>query len=364
MEHLSTFESVLSDHFASNKSHLPFISRSVLALLQARDVNLVKVSQHLNPALKDSSNYRNLQYFFSNEDTSFDPLEMGRFVLSLLPKRRKYLLAMDRTEWKRGKKTINILMISVVYGEIASPLFWEVLDKDGSSNWKECVALLETCFSLLPPDRIEALLADREFIGGPWFQWLSEQGLSFCIRVKSGHNVFWDSEEPPIKIKSLFNDLKRQESKYLCRELNVYQNPVFLAGHRNPKGHLLAVATDTKPKKALKRYLKRWKIETLFLWMKSKGFQMENTHITAPDRIAKLVGLLTIAFCWAYYTGKAVQKKKPTPVKNHGRKLYSTFRRGMDALEKWLKEPGIFKQELAKSILRLDQRCPPLLFPA
>ncbi len=57
---------------------------------------------------------------------------------------------------------------------------------------------------------------------------------------------------------------------------------------------------------------------------------MEDTHITDPDKVEKLVFVLAIAFCWAYKMGVIRAKEKPIPIKKHGRKVRSLFREGLN----------------------------------
>ena len=52
------------------------------------------------------------------------------------------------------------------------------------------------------------------------------------------------------------------------------------------------VATNTDPKVALAHYRRRWEIETLFAATKTRGFNLEDTHIVHPDRIGKLLAVL------------------------------------------------------------------------
>jgi hypothetical protein len=42
-------------------------------------------------------------------------------------------MAIDRTSWG----AINILMVSLIYDKRAIPIYWEILDKKGSSNLEE-----------------------------------------------------------------------------------------------------------------------------------------------------------------------------------------------------------------------------------
>ena len=48
---------------------------------------------------------------------------------------------------------------------MAYPLLWTVLPHAGNSDTQERLALIDRLLTLLSPERIEALVADREFIG-------------------------------------------------------------------------------------------------------------------------------------------------------------------------------------------------------
>ncbi len=60
---------------------------------------------------------------------------------------------------------------------------------------------------------------------------------------------------------------------------------VKLAATRLASGELLVVTTNTEPKTALAHYKRRWEIETLFAAVKSRGFNLEDTHLVHPERL-------------------------------------------------------------------------------
>lgn len=92
----------------------------------------------------------------------------------------------------------------------------------------------------------------------------------------------------------------------------------------------MIVASNKTFKDAVSLYQKRWEIETLFGCLKSRGFRMEDTHITAPEKIDKLLFVLAIAFCWSYKLGIIKDSEKPIPKKSYGRMSKSLFRLGLD----------------------------------
>ena len=141
-----------------------------------------------------------------------------------------------------------------------------------------------------------------------------------------------DARGREVRVEALFRGIKPTEECILCGSRKLMGEEVYLSALRMPDGELLIVATDELSCFAIKKYGLRWEIETLFACLKSKGFNFEDTHITKPERIEKLLVLLTIAFCWAHKTGEWKHEHKPIEIKNHGRKAVSYFRYGLDVI--------------------------------
>lgn len=110
-------------------------------------------------------------------------------VFRLFPLGDKCTLILDHTNWKWGKTPVNILMLSIAYRGIGIPLFWVVLNLGGNSCAEDRIDLLKRVVKRLGVSRIEALLADREFIGTQWFRFLIEQKIPFIIRIKQNSVV-------------------------------------------------------------------------------------------------------------------------------------------------------------------------------
>lgn len=94
----------------------------------------------------------------------------------------QYVLLLDRTNWKRGKTHINILVLSIEHLRIGIPVFWTVLKKGGTPSTKDRIKILKRVIKAIGPEKIRVLLADREFIEEEWFRFLIEQGIPFVNR--------------------------------------------------------------------------------------------------------------------------------------------------------------------------------------
>jgi hypothetical protein len=67
-------------------------------------------------------------------------------------------------------------------------------------------------------------------------------------------------------------------------------------------------------------------IEVSFGVLKTRGFDLESTHLSDHQRIINLVQLLTIAAAWAYRQGELLVAIKKIVIRKHGRKTKSIFR--------------------------------------
>jgi len=239
----------------------------------------------------------------------------------------KLILSMDRTNWKLGKKNINILTVGVVYKGACFPIIWKLLDKQGNSNTAERIEIIDKCIDIIGLKRIDCLLADREFIGEDWFGYLLKKELLFYIRIKSNF-ILGNGKQ----VGAMFRNCKLQKEKIFKKKYRICGQQLYLSGTRIKDDYLIIV-TPHKPIQALTVYAKRWEIETLFGCLKTRGFNFEDTHLTKMKRVNTLFALLAISFCWAHMAGEWLHKIKPIKIKKHGRMAQSLFRYGLDFLK-------------------------------
>jgi hypothetical protein len=71
----------------------------------------------------------------------------------------------------------------------------------------------------------------------------------------------------------------------------------------------LALACPGKPHRALAAYRQRWTIETMFANLKTKGFNLEDTHITDPGKLSTLLAVLALTVTLTVKTGVATLQK-------------------------------------------------------
>lgn len=347
---------IIEEHFLVSNAIIKLMTEFILALVKVRDVNLTSISVAICSQCKVESEYRKLQRFFANVEICY--VCLAKLIIKLANLGNdKWVLVLDRTNWKFGKLDINILVLSIDCFGIGVPILWSMLDnKGGSSNTLERKELINRFIEIFGTDVIESLLADREFIGDAWLKFLDDKGIYFYIRIKS-NLIIGRSEGELVTANHLVQKLKNEEFivlkglRYLGKK---YLGPkVKIAARRNDKGELMIIATNDDANIALKMYNNRWSIECLFSSLKSRGFNFENTHLVHLDRIEKLLALLAITFTLCHVLGIWQNEIKPIKIKRHQRKSKSLFRYGLDFLRKLLFNPEIIKTKIEEIIDKL-----------
>lgn len=331
MPDLDCIESTLSCT-GWNRARVKFVARFVVVLLAAQTVCLTQLAVLFPSAATAESCYKRMQRFLRSFDLDFASL--ARLLVQIAGVSPPWTLALDRTNWKLGKAHLNILMLCVVHERIAFPLLWTVLEREGigkagNSNAKERIALLERFVEVFGIEQVAFLCADREFVSRDWLHWLKDTGISFRLRLKSDVLVT-NGRGEKVCADWLFRDCPIQKERKLgVRRL--LQHNLFVSGTRLADGDFLIVVSDEAF--CLEEYALRWGIETMFAAFKSRGFHLEETHVTCPQRLSKLLGLLAIAYCWAFAAGKWLAQNKPIKAKAHGRAAASLVRRGIDFVQ-------------------------------
>lgn len=337
---ISILNDSLNNFFGSelNLARIRFIGLFIIALTKVQTVNFEKLAVAFENDAKTFSSLRRIQRFIAGY--ILDTNMIARLIFALLPHQPPYRLALDRTNWKFGSRNINILVLSVVYQGVAFPILFSMMDKFGNSSTKERIDLMQRYILLFGKKTIDCLLADREFIGDEWTGFLNENRIRYYIRIRENFKVFLPRKNDTIKASWLFMGLKINQFYYYPYIVKINNQLCYISGSRvfNKRGkpELQLIISFNQPDSANVLYKERWQIETAFRALKSSGYNIEDTHLTELDRVEKLFALVLIAFVWAYKIGIYLDSLKSISVKKHGRKAYSFFKFGLNALAKTL----------------------------
>ena len=315
-----TLELRIKENTGINRARIYIIVGLIIAIIKLGRVNLKKLAPLINPKRSDRTNYRRLNKFF--EKFSFDKKIRARLLGSFLED-EKWILTMDRTNWKFGKSNINFLVLGVAYKGMAIPLFWYLLDKRGNSNYGERIKIIEDFIEVFGKGKIKVLVADREFVGKEWFKWLKKNNIPFVQRVMKNHQI--KTGKGLVAVSSIFSHLAIGEYSIYSKKKTVYGYEGLSIVGLKLKDEYLILATNIEPNNALALYKRRWEIETLFSAFKRRGFNLEETHMSDPKKMDTLFTILSLAFVWSHTIGEWLNVKEPIKTLKHGRKAKSLF---------------------------------------
>lgn len=286
----------------------------------ARTVNLNKLKDYVGPVLGNestdpSSHYRRLTRFFEdwggNEAFLHDIMKQNlRFLKNIGFK----TLVMDGTSWKIGDSSVHYMVLSVLVGPVAVPIYWVQLEKIGASSQEERKAMFEKALSLFDL-RGMTLLADREYIGKEWFRFLKANKIHFVIRMRMG-----DYEEDVNGVKGL--KYYKMYEKCGTKDLFVKKRVWFdgqaytIVMMPNPKYDaqepvLIFLTTLSNATKAAKLYAKRWKIECLFKHLKMNGYNLEDLNLKDAGKNLLMLAIVTASYILAILEGWQRRDKIP-----------------------------------------------------
>ncbi len=157
-------------------------------------------------------------------------------------------------------------MLGVVYKGVAFPLLFKILNKGGNSNSQERIDLVKRFIGLLGSECIDSLMADREFVGDKWFEFLNHNRIRYYIRIRNNFKVFVPHKNKEVKAWCLFNSLEVNMFVHYPKIVRVGTQLCYISGAKvnakNSGSDFLIIVSFNKPQQAQINYKERWQIET------------------------------------------------------------------------------------------------------
>jgi hypothetical protein len=277
----------------------------VQLLILGRTVNLWKLKDYVGIALgnekvQPESHYRRLTRFF---DTSGNCegflLAVQRHSFSVLRHLRFTHLLLDGTSWKRGNQKYHYMVLSVLAGSVAIPIYWKQLGKIGSSNQTEREQLLSEALKYFDLKGM-TLLADREYIGKQWFKFLKDNKINFVIRLRFG-DYYEAVDAAPGKTYQQMYDKCFLQDKFVRKHILLDGRSYFISMRPNPKDtpgeEVIIFLTLIRPvRKTVDQYIKRWRIECFFRHIKSNGFHLEQLNLKSVGKSNLMMAIVCLAY--------------------------------------------------------------------
>lgn len=325
---IAALAAVLGGFVDLSKPRLETMALIVVGLIGARTVNLAHLaSERGSGCVALASTYRRLQRFFQHVSLTHD--WAARVIAEFAGGAEKRTLVMDRTNWKVGGKVVNLLVLAIRTRHSQVPLMWTVLGHEGNSSCEERIALMARYVAIFGAQSIEMLLADREFAGHVWLNWLNMNKIHYTVRV-AVNRLITRADGRVVKLATQVT-LPRK-GRHCMGTLEGMDRPLHFSARLPKGGEWVIVATSRTGHDALATYRKRWAIERLFANTKTNGVNFEDTRLTDPAKLHLLTSLIALAVAWSVRAARTALGNAAPPRKAHGHLAQSYFRTGFTFL--------------------------------
>jgi len=256
-------------------------------------------------------------------------------LLNYLAGIRELVFVIDGSEMGHHCMT---LMISLIYGKRAIPITWLVVEGcKGHLPESLHLQVLTQLQAVLPQNCQAIFLGDGEFDGIRLQQALQTLGLKYVCRTAKNTQLFEDD------LLFSFADLQIRPGEQICIP-NVWfthegYGPVNVIawweqGYLDP---IYLVTNLELPGEACYWYHKRFQIETFFSDEKSRGFNIQRSHLFDPERLNTLLIAACLAYLWVIYLGLvALRKDWVKVIHRTDRCDWSLFRLGLALFDHFL----------------------------
>lgn len=338
-------------------------------IFESESTNLNKVKKKLgrvtgNLKTKPESNYKRLIRFFNTEEKRELIKSLVCLSMYLLGKKQstKYL-TLDGTSWLIGEKKVHLLTLCIVYEGVSIPLWWEEINKKGHSSFKERKKVIREASKILNLSGL-VLLADREYIGRAWFNYLTNKKIAFIIRLKaktyceeineashiaSREDLFQKARYSKLVHMANFAKYRKKGvSKYFRIKGKPYTFVILKNPKNDPKEPLLYFISTLKDRKEIiQTYPIRWTIECCFKHLKTNGFDLEAMNFKDSLKIMLMMAITSFLYVLCIIEGLKqlkIKKKSDSKKFSDGTVTLTTsiFAKGLDYLNNKFRDLNSF----------------------
>ena len=288
---------------------LVYLISGILSQSSCRLNDLAKMNpKSIDQASKEKQLSRWLQSDYNNHESHYLPFIVP--LLSSLAEAGELIFSIDGSSVGQG---CMVLMLSVIYKKRAIPVVWHVVKaKKGHLPEQMHRDLLQELVPLIPEGCEVSILGDGEYDGCGWQADIGSLGWNYVLRTGSARIIETELGEE-VKIATMAPAIG--ESFFMLYGVRFTQKkfgPVNLLiwhgkGYKDP----IYLLTNLEfPPRIEQLYKKRFLIETFFSDQKSRGFNLQRSHLKHPQRIKKLIIAAALAYILCLFAGIKSLKSK------------------------------------------------------
>jgi len=330
--------------------HLETLAGMVSGIVLSQSCQLPKMASKVPGNVHPDSRTKQMSRWVQNDGILFDLyfLPFVQPLLEGLAAARPLVFIMDGSTVARGCVT---LMVSLLYGKRALPIAWLVIEGvKGHFPAATHVALLREVRALVPETAPAFFLGDGEFDSPELQAEVNGYGWAYVCRTAKNIQICVAGEW--LSLADLNVQRGQREFRKRAGFTQAAYGPVTViawwdARYDEP---IYLVSNLTSVAAACGWYQKRMRIETFFSDQKSRGFQLNKSHLSDPARVARLMLAACWAYLWVIYLGTLAQHDGWQPLIHRRHRCdLSLFQLGLRLLAHLLNSdqpiPGAFTLE-------------------
>ena len=294
--------------------HLETLVFMMSGIIGGKSCQLPKMASQVPGEVHPDSRTKQFSRWVQNENITFD-LYFLPFVSALLERLaavRPLVLIMDGSQVARGCVT---LMVSVIYAHRAIPIGWQVIEGvKGHFSTATHLALVREVKTRVPETATVRFLGDGEFDSPELLAEVAGYGWEFVCRTAKHIRV--EVAGQWLTLAELGVTRGQHVYQKQVRFTTAAYGPVMViawwdAHYPDP---IYLVSNLTSGQRACDWYRQRMHIETFFSDQKSRGFQLDRSHLSDPERVSRLLIAASLAYVWVLCLGNEAHDEDWLPL--------------------------------------------------
>jgi len=294
-------------HPLYHKSRREGLATLAGVMLDVRSANLMELSAALPREIGTTHDrYQYMERQLKNDKTDVDatikPYAL-EVIERLSARGETIILQMDQSHINEVNE---VLMLSVRLRKRALPVAWRVRSTQGNIGIGVQKELLDGVKAWMPEGASILLAADRFYGTAALIDWCQKAEWSYRIRMKG--NLTLNHEGGELTTGEVVTRLPQGVvgAELYGSGVTTHIGVLHEKGHKEP----WIIAMDAPPSRyTILDYGMRWGIENMFSDFKSRGFGLMQSHIQIPERLERLILVMSIALYWAVSCGAFAEQE-------------------------------------------------------
>ena len=325
---------------ANQARHMNTLSAMITGIVQGKSCSFEAMARKIPTTNQVASVEKKFVRFVQNDNITYDLffLPFITIILQQMSQLGALVLAMDGSV--TGRKCMT-LMVSVIHNNRAIPIAW-ITVKGSKGHLSEDVHLnlLNKVKPLIPDETDVVFLGDGEFDGNRLQAAInSEENWEYVCRTAKNRLVDDNGDSYSLRDFMLVSGMRIDLPNVSVTADNYGPVLAIIWWDKKYKEPIYLVTNMKCPEEACRWYTHRFIIETFFSDQKSRGFNLQKSHLSSPKRIERLLIASCMAYIWVIYLGLLAIKNKMLPeIHRRGRCDLSLFQLGLRYLERVLNQ--------------------------